>query len=171
MQRRVHVQVGDFLRGNGGGAPMTLNTLPPGCTRAQERHKRCDLDRRAHGLIRASFVPSAADPGTYRCTASSRAPASSVPHRPASEHHWAEGTITAFDERIEAELAPFRDAIEQPGLSETSAQILLAEISTHTRAQRECLEAALDPSQKRRPMAEACAGSWCLGCVAHYFEA
>jgi transposase len=43
-----------------------------------------------------------------------------------------EETITAFDERIEAALEPFRDAIERlkevPGLSETSVQILLAEI-------------------------------------------
>lgn len=45
-----------------------------------------------------------------------------------------EATITAFDARIEAALAPFRDAIERlkeiPGLSETSVQILLAEIGT-----------------------------------------
>lgn len=43
-----------------------------------------------------------------------------------------EATITAFDARIEAALAPFRDTIERlkeiPGLSETSVQILLAEI-------------------------------------------
>ena len=43
-----------------------------------------------------------------------------------------EATITAFDVRIEAALAPFRDAIQRlkevPGLSETSAQILIAEI-------------------------------------------
>jgi transposase len=43
-----------------------------------------------------------------------------------------EATITAFDARIEAALAPFRDAIERlkevPGLSETSAQVLIAEI-------------------------------------------
>src|SRR5262249_31043998 len=43
-----------------------------------------------------------------------------------------EETITAFDKRIEAALEPFRDGIERlkevPGLSETSAQILLAEI-------------------------------------------
>ena len=48
-----------------------------------------------------------------------------------------EATITAFDERIEAALEPFRDAIERltevPGLSETSAQILLAEIGTDMR--------------------------------------
>jgi transposase len=45
-----------------------------------------------------------------------------------------EETITAFDGRIEAALEPFRDAIERlkevPGLSETSVQILLAEIGT-----------------------------------------
>ena len=43
-----------------------------------------------------------------------------------------EETITAFDARIEAALAPFRDTVERlsaiPGLSKTSAQILLAEI-------------------------------------------
>ena len=43
-----------------------------------------------------------------------------------------EATITAFDARIEAALAPFRDTTERlkkvPGLSETSVQILLAEI-------------------------------------------
>jgi transposase len=45
-----------------------------------------------------------------------------------------EETITAFDEQIEAALEPFHDAIERlkevPGLSETSAQILLAEIGS-----------------------------------------
>jgi transposase len=45
-----------------------------------------------------------------------------------------EETITAFDGRIGAALEPFRDAIERlkevPGLSETSVQILLAEIGT-----------------------------------------
>ena len=43
-----------------------------------------------------------------------------------------EATIAAFDARIEAALAPFRDTIERlkevPGLSETSVQILIAEI-------------------------------------------
>ena len=43
-----------------------------------------------------------------------------------------EATIAAFDARIEAALEPFRDTIERlkevPGLSETSAQILIAEI-------------------------------------------
>jgi len=45
-----------------------------------------------------------------------------------------EETIAAFDARIEAALEPFRDTLERlkevPGLSETSAQILLAEIGT-----------------------------------------
>ncbi len=45
-----------------------------------------------------------------------------------------EQSITDFDARIEAALAPFRDTIDRlkeiPGLSETSAQILLAEIGT-----------------------------------------
>ena len=45
-----------------------------------------------------------------------------------------EQAITDFDARIEAALAPFRDTIDRlkeiPGLSETSAQILLAEIGT-----------------------------------------
>ena len=45
-----------------------------------------------------------------------------------------EQTVSDFDARIEAALAPFRDTIERlkevPGLSETSAQILLAEIGT-----------------------------------------
>ena len=45
-----------------------------------------------------------------------------------------EATIAAFDARIEAALAPFRDIVERlkevPGLSETSAQILIAEIGT-----------------------------------------
>jgi transposase len=45
-----------------------------------------------------------------------------------------ETTIAAFDARIEAALEPFRGAIERlteiPGLSTTSAQILLAEIGT-----------------------------------------
>jgi transposase len=48
-----------------------------------------------------------------------------------------EQTIVAFDVRIEAALEPFRQAIERlkevPGLSETSAQILLAEIGTDMR--------------------------------------
>src|SRR5262245_27579798 len=48
-----------------------------------------------------------------------------------------EETITAFDGRIEAALEPFRNAIERPkgvpGLSETAAQILLAEIGTDMR--------------------------------------
>ncbi|HEY7083549.1 MAG TPA: IS110 family transposase [Hyphomicrobiaceae bacterium] len=48
-----------------------------------------------------------------------------------------EETITAFDGRIEVALEPFRDAIERlkevPGLSETSAQILLAEVGTDMR--------------------------------------
>jgi len=48
-----------------------------------------------------------------------------------------EDTIAAFDARIEAALEPFRDAIERlkevPGLSETSAQILIAEIGTDMR--------------------------------------
>jgi transposase len=43
-----------------------------------------------------------------------------------------EATVTAFDARIEAALEPFRDTIarlnEVPGLSETSVQILIAEI-------------------------------------------
>jgi transposase len=43
-----------------------------------------------------------------------------------------EATIAAFDTRIEAALRPFRDAIERlkeiPGLSQTSAAILIAEI-------------------------------------------
>jgi len=45
-----------------------------------------------------------------------------------------EATITAFDARIEDALRPFRDAIERlkeiPGLSQTSAEILIAEIGT-----------------------------------------
>jgi transposase len=44
-----------------------------------------------------------------------------------------EATVTSFDARIEVALAPFRDTIERlkevPGLSETSVQILIAEIS------------------------------------------
>jgi transposase len=48
-----------------------------------------------------------------------------------------EETITAFDARIEAALEPFREAIERlkevPGLSEISAQILIAEIGTDMR--------------------------------------
>jgi transposase len=60
-------------------------------------------------------------------------------HRFLLGHHLAtieqlEATITAFDARIEAALAPFRDTIERlkeiPGLSEASVQILLAEIGT-----------------------------------------
>jgi transposase len=45
-----------------------------------------------------------------------------------------EETIAVFDARIEAALAPFCDIVERlkevPGLSETSAQILIAEIGT-----------------------------------------
>ena len=45
-----------------------------------------------------------------------------------------EATIAAFDARIEAALTPFRDTVERltevPGLSKTSAQILIAEIGT-----------------------------------------
>lgn len=48
-----------------------------------------------------------------------------------------EATITAFDARIEAALAPFRETIERlkevPGLSDTSVQILIAEIGTDMR--------------------------------------
>jgi transposase len=48
-----------------------------------------------------------------------------------------EETIVAFDARIEAALEPFRDVIERlkevPGLSEVSAQILIAEIDTDMR--------------------------------------
>ena len=48
-----------------------------------------------------------------------------------------EETIAAFDARIEAALEPFRDALERlkevPGLSETSAQTLLAEIGIDMR--------------------------------------
>ena len=48
-----------------------------------------------------------------------------------------EETIVAFDAQIEAALAPFRDAVERlkevPGLSETSAQILIAEIGIDMR--------------------------------------
>lgn len=48
-----------------------------------------------------------------------------------------EETIVAFDARVEAALEPFRDIVERlkevPGLSETSAQILLAEIGIDMR--------------------------------------
>jgi transposase len=48
-----------------------------------------------------------------------------------------EAALAAFDTRIEAALAPFRDTIDRlkqiPGLSDTSAQILLAEIGTDMR--------------------------------------
>jgi transposase len=48
-----------------------------------------------------------------------------------------EETIAAFDARIEAALEPFRDVVERlkqvPGLSETSAQILIAEIGIDMR--------------------------------------
>jgi hypothetical protein len=95
-----------------------------------------------------------------------------------------EETIAAFDARIEAALEPFRDTIERlkqvPGLSGTSAQILIAEIGTdmrqfptdwsspvlggsHSAPRRECREAALDARQKRRPMVETRIGSVCLG--------
>jgi transposase len=58
-------------------------------------------------------------------------------HRFLIRHHLAtieqlEATISAFDARIEAALAPFRDTVERlkrvPGLSETAVQILIAEI-------------------------------------------
>lgn len=58
-------------------------------------------------------------------------------HRFLIRHHLTtieqiEATITAFDARIEAALAPFRDTIERlkdaPGLSETAVQIVVAEI-------------------------------------------
>jgi transposase len=43
-----------------------------------------------------------------------------------------ETTIGEFDARIEAALAPFRDAVERlkgvPGISRTAAQIVIAEI-------------------------------------------
>lgn len=48
-----------------------------------------------------------------------------------------EATIAQFDARIEAALAPFRDAFERlteiPGLSRTSAEIIIAEIGTDMR--------------------------------------
>ena len=58
-------------------------------------------------------------------------------HRFLIRHHLAtieqlEATIAAFDARIEAALAPFRDTVERlkeaPGLSETAVQIIIAEI-------------------------------------------
>jgi transposase len=76
--------------------------------------------------------------------AASRSELEDVLHGRVREHHrflidqhlktieQLEATIAAFDARIEAALGPFRDAIERlkeiPGLSETSAQILIAEI-------------------------------------------
>jgi hypothetical protein len=45
-----------------------------------------------------------------------------------------EATVTAFDARTEAVLAPFRDAAERlmslPGISDVAAQVILAEIGT-----------------------------------------
>jgi transposase len=76
--------------------------------------------------------------------AASRSELSDALHGRVREHHrflldqhlktiqQLEQTIAAFDARIEAALEPFRDTIERlkevPGLSETSVQILIAEI-------------------------------------------
>jgi transposase len=63
-------------------------------------------------------------------------------HRFLIHHHLGtieqlEATIAAFDARIEAALAPFRDTVERltqvPGLSETAVQILIAEIGMDMR--------------------------------------
>ena len=78
--------------------------------------------------------------------AASRSELSDALHGRVREHHrflidqhvktieQLEQTITAFDARIEAALEPFRETIERlkeiPGLSETSVQILIAEIGT-----------------------------------------
>jgi transposase len=80
------------------------------------------------------------------CLAATRAELADALHGRVRSHHrfligqhlktiqQLEETIAAFDARIEAALEPFRDAVERlkqvPSLSETSAQVLIAEIGT-----------------------------------------
>jgi len=99
--------------------------------------------------ILTAIVGGESDPDTLSALgsprlAASRSELSDALHGRIREHHrfligqhlktieQLEATITAFDARIEAALAPFRDTIDRlkviPGLSETSVQILLSEI-------------------------------------------
>lgn len=101
--------------------------------------------------ILKAIIAGGSDPDTLSSLgsqrlAASRAELSEALHGRIREHHrfligqhlktieQLEATITAFDARIEAALAPFRERLERlkkvPGLSETSVQILLAEIGT-----------------------------------------
>lgn len=99
--------------------------------------------------ILKAIVAGETDPGKLSTLGSSRLSATKAElrdslHGRVREHHrflidqhlktieQLEATILAFDARIEAALAPFRDAIERlsdvPGLSATSIPVLLAEI-------------------------------------------
>ena len=99
--------------------------------------------------ILKAIVAGETDPAKLSALGSSRLSASKgelldALHGRAREHHrflidqhlktieQLEATIAAFDGRIEAALAPFRDATERlkdvPGLSETSIPVLLAEV-------------------------------------------
>jgi len=91
-----------------------------------------------------------------------------------------EATVTAFDARIEAVLAPFRDAAERlmslPGISDVAAQVILAEIGTDmssfptvrpsavvgradAAARRECGQAPFDAAEKARRGLNPCSCS------------
>ena len=99
--------------------------------------------------ILKAMIAGETDPDTLSSLAigrraASRSELSAALHGRARDHHrfligqhletieHLEQAITDFDARIEAALAPFRDTIDRlkeiPGLSETSVQILLAEI-------------------------------------------
>ncbi len=101
------------------------------------------------GRILKAIVAGECDPAKLSTLGSSRLSATKGELRDAlhgcvREHHrflinqhlktieQLEATIAAFDGRIEAALAPFRDAIERlkdvPGLSETSIPVLIAEV-------------------------------------------
>jgi transposase len=104
--------------------------------------------------ILKAIVAGESDPGRLadlgsRKLAASRAQLTEALHGRLREHHrflighhlatveQLEATLAAFDARIEAALAPFRDTVERlteiPGHAKTSVQILLAEIGMDMR--------------------------------------
>lgn len=104
--------------------------------------------------ILKAMIAGETDPGRLsalgdRRLAASRAELTAALHGRLREHHrflidqhlktieQLESTIAAFDARIEAALEPFREIVERlmevPGLSETSVQIVIAEIGTDMR--------------------------------------
>ena len=85
-----------------------------------------------------------------------------------------EETMAAFDARIEAALAPFRDTIERltqvPGLSTRAAEVVIADRwassvlgRSGSRSRRERRQAPLDTGDQGSALAQACAGAMRLG--------